>query len=164
MKWLFKKKSAPKLLIYTSIDDLPIWNWNKIYEKNDYSFLKIGRKDSQITKSEFSELKKAWEKIFSEYIERFGFSYDFIAIHEQKKMIALLQLEFIETGDRSKITFIELAQKELSMMTGGETKVDFWKSKSILEKYLGFQIDVKNTSVAEFYSYYELIKEERKSA
>ncbi len=176
MKWLnkFWKRNKQKIveknnsanLHFDSIENLPIWNWNKIQETGDYTYLRIDRINGQVTKSEYKILNSLWEKIFDEYIARFGFSSEFISLMEKKKHIALLQLQFIQSGDRSLITFIELEQKELEQLqaeNGGE-KNSFYKSKTHLEKFLGFQIDVKKTSVVEFHSYIEMIKQERKSA
>lgn len=147
---------------YDSIEDLPIWNWNKCHEKNDYTFLKINRVNSQVTKEEFKKLREIWEKVFEEYINEFGFSKNFLAIMEKKKQIAFYQLDFIKTSDKSIRTLIEIAENELLDLIGDGAKASFWKSKATIEKLLGFQLDAKTVTVVEFYSHIENLKKDGK--
>ena len=157
----FKKKKSPNkpIDIYDSIETLPIWNWNRISETKDFAWLK--KNDDYVPAS---ILKKTWEKIFAEFIDRFGWSENFFAQHNKEKEIAFLQHQFIVTGDRSICTFVEIAKKELALINGGgEEDSNFWKSVAFL-KQNGFSFDVKIISVVEFHSYFELIREQRKSA
>lgn len=148
--------------LYTSIEDLPMWNWNKIHEKKDYTFLRVNRINGQCSKYNHALLKKTWEKIFEEYIEEFGFSGQFLAIMEKRKQIAFYQLEFIETGDFSIQTLIEVSEKELAQMMVKDEKNSLWKTKSVIEKLIGFQLDAKKITVVEFYSHISTLKKDGK--
>lgn len=100
----------------------------------------------------------AWADIFNQYIERFGFHEDFVLIKEKEKEIALLRLELIYSDDRSIQTMINILTIELEQIKGRATgKTDFYESKAVLEKQLGFSIDPQRVSVAEFYAYISVI-------
>lgn len=147
---------------YTSIEDLPIWNWNKIHEKGDYTYLRLHRINSQNTKKEHAEMKLIWENMFEEYVQHFGFSKNFLDQLEKRKQIAFYQLEFIETGDTSLQTLIEITQRELKSLQVTDGKPAFWKTKALVEQLVRFQLDVKTTTVIEFYSHIEKLKQDGK--
>lgn len=159
---VFKKRHV--IHTYDSIENLPVSLWNKIHEKSDYTFLKINRINGKVSKEEFAYLKKTWEVIFSEFIERFGFSENSINILLKKKQIAFLQWQFIESSDRSMHTFIEIEKKELLELERENSGHDFWQSKANMEMAMGFQIDPINTTVIQFYSYREILMTKKQSA
>lgn len=148
---------------YESIEDLPLWNWNKVHEKSDYTYLRINRINGQVTKEEYLFLKNLWEKLFAEYIDTFRFSKEFLAIMEKKIQIAYYQKEFLLSGDLSLQTQINLMEMELEgMQPIEETKQSFWQSKATIERLLQFQIDAKKITVIEYYSHIENLKREKK--
>lgn len=151
-------------MIYESIEDLPIWNWNKIHEKSDFTYLRVNRINGKVLKEHYHTLKKAWDKVYDEYINQFGFSEELLNQHQKIKEIALYKAQKIETGDQSLNTMIEIAEKELVGMRSAQNKGgDFWQSKATIEELLGFQIDAKKTSVVEFYSYVRNLKNRKSS-
>lgn len=163
----WKKKSDGAHLsaaynLYDSIENLPIWNWNKIQEKGDYTYLRINRINGQITKKEFAILQKTWEVIFSEYIEKFHWSDNFLMIHEKKKEISYLQHQMIITGDRSICTFVEIAKQELELLKqGNDGGFDFWDLKTQMEIQMKMQIDTKKIMVIEFFSYLKSLNSQK---
>lgn len=149
-------------MIYESIEDLPIWNWNKIHDKGDLTYLRINRINGHKTSEEHKSLSETWDKIFSEYIDRFGFSDSFLSIMDKKKQIAFYKIEKMVTGDETIDTMIEICENELRQMSEIKKGADFWQSKSSIEKMIGFALDAKKTSVIEFYSHIENLKSEGK--
>lgn len=79
----------------------------------------------------------------------------------KKKEIALLKVDLITSGDKSLKVFIQIAEKELEEMTGED--MDFYTGKSMLEKSLGFYIDIHRVSVAEYYSHFQVAKKVTKT-
>ena len=53
---------------YLSIDELPIYNWNKIFETSDLDYLK--KNNNKKVKEEF--LVELWVKLQNEYLDEFG--------------------------------------------------------------------------------------------
>jgi len=107
-------------------------------------------------------LNKIWRTIYDEYIEAFGFGETFLEILKKQVDIARLIIEKAVTGDKSIQTFIDVNNYELQEMQKPITEhTNFFKTKAQVEMALGFTFDSKKTSVAEFYSYIEIIKEKR---
>lgn len=158
----FKKTPPPAWNFYESIDELPIWNWNMVNEKGDFTYLKKNRINGQVTKEEYANLKEQWEKLFADYIDRFKFSKNFLTIFDKKKEIMQWQKQYAETGDKSVFTFIKFAERELAELEKEKTGSDFLETKSILQQFLGYRIDAKLTSVAEFYTDLRRLQERNK--
>lgn len=136
---------------YLSIEDLPIYNWFKIHETNDRSYLiKEGNKRWATDKA----LNDAWGRVFSEFIDTFGISDSFREILSLKRDIMQHRLRLEYSGDGTNKTFIKIKELHLSELLqeeGGEKKVN--EVKVYIEKFVGFRIDEKTTSVKEYYTY-----------
>lgn len=144
--------------IYKGIEDMPIMNWNKIHETGDLKYMI--RDGFKLTKTEKEFLLGRWKRMYEKFIERFGFSDDFLSTLELEKNIALLRIEKAETGDENIQTFIEIDEiklakrKEASAKSGG----DFFETKAVIETSLGFHVDPKKCTVIEFYEYIKTLK------
>lgn len=151
--------------LYNSIEDLPMWNWNMVHEKNDYTYLRRHRINGKCSKHNYQLLYRTWQKIFDQYIATFGFDKNFLNILEKKKQIAFYQLEFINSGDEALQTIIDVMRIELEAMQPKENiKNQFWKTKATVERLVGFHIDAKVITVLEFHAYIENLKAEKKLA
>ena len=139
---------------YESIDELPIYNWFKVHETSSFEYLLYVRK--KLERWEVRRLNELWMVLYKQYIERFGYSEQFIEVMSKKREIALLKVDYITSGDKSLKVFIQIAEKELEEMNGAD--VDFYESKSMLEKSLGFYIDIHKMTVAEYYSHFQVAK------
>ncbi len=151
------KSKAKSLQVYSSIEDLPTWNWLQIFKTDDLSHLLL--KKIRVSKKSLPELVKAWSILWDEYISHFGFGEEFISIHEKRKEIAQLKLQRIITGDRYWNTFINVAESELQLLKKEMPKGgDFWQMKSAMDKKVGFRIDIKEMPVIEFYTLLNSLK------
>lgn len=140
---------------YTGIDQLPIYNWWKLHETGDVTYLLKERTPAGATHT--AALSIIWKSVYNEYIKLFGFGEVFMDIINKQKQIALLKVEMIVTGDRSIQTFIDLSNLELEQLRGSiKENSNFYEYKGQLEKFLGFKVDIMQTSVSEFYSYVKL--------
>lgn len=143
---------------YKSIDEMPIFNWNKIHETGDLKYLLHDK--CKVESYEFRFLLKRWKKLYEQFIDRFGFSDEFLSILELEKNIALLKIEKAERGDENIQTFIEIDEIKLQKKKAelGGVKSDFFDIKAGVESSLGFHIDTKKCTVVEFYSYVKTLK------
>lgn len=144
--------------VFRDIDEMPIYNWNKIHETGDLKYLiKDGFKAESY---EIRFLLKRWKKLYEQYVNRFGFSDDFLSILELEKNIALLKIEKAERGDENIQTFIEIDEIKLQKKKAelNSVKSDFFDIKAGVESSLGFHIDPKKCTVVEFYSYIKTLK------
>lgn len=144
--------------VFRDIDEMPIYNWNKIHETGDLKYLiKDGFKAEGY---EMRFLLRRWKKLYEQFIDRFGFSDEFLSILELEKNIALLKIEKAERGDENIQTFIEIDEIKLQKKKAelSNVKSDFFDIKAGVESSLGFHIDPKKCTVVEFYSYIKALK------
>ena len=136
--------------IYDSLD-APVYVWEKVHKTLDLTYLLVKRKkvDEKLAK----KLNLAWEKMYDEYLQEFGFSEAFLALKKKEMEIALIQCSLILTNDRSFETEIEIAEDELNALKNNLGASDFMDAKKAIEKNMKFQINMNTTSIREFYSY-----------
>lgn len=144
--------------VFRDIDEMPIYNWNKIHETGNLEYLlKDGCKADKYEKM---ALLRRWKKMYEQFVSRFGFSDEFLSILELEKNIALLKIEKAERGDENIQTFIEIDEIKLQKKKAelSNVKSDFFDIKAGVESSLGFHIDPKKCTVVEFYSYIKALK------
>ena len=156
---LYSKKSKKIFDTFDSIEELPIYNWWKVHETGSYEYLLRFRRE--LKRREVKMLDKVWKSLYNQYIERFGYTEQFLETMSKKREIALMKVDYMVKGDKTMKVFIQIAEKELEDMTGED--VDFYQGKSMLEKNLGFYIDIHRMSVAEYYSHFQVAKKTVKS-
>ena len=129
---------------YSSIDEIPIWNWEKIYETADLKYL---FKDLKGVATD--ELTELWDDLQQQYFDEFGFDYSFEERLRIKKKLAEHTLDYIITKDRFILNFIRFAEIELEALEKEKT-TSFYEAKDTVEKYKGFRIDPRQVTVIEW--------------
>ena len=151
---------------YTTIDELPILNWDKICSGESLAFLYrsksvyISRKKVGFVKFYF--LNKLWRELQEEQIQKFGFSDDFLAICRKKKELIMLRQQKIVNDDKSVNTFIKIAEDELKEMQKDSGGGNFWQLKGALDR-ARFNITPSETSVTEFYTHVQTLVKQAKA-
>lgn len=160
---LLEKRFSNKC--YKSIDDLPIYYWDKINEKNNLSFL-VKTKNIQTEVRRFGVIRniildKIWRKILDEFIAKFGFSDNVKKIDSLICEIGKYKIERLANDDRTVSVLISIAEEEIEEMEklNSKTKNNIYELKGILDRN-GFHVDTIRTSVAEFYTHYFSLKSE----
>jgi hypothetical protein len=143
---------------YSTIDELPIYNWNKIYETLDLSYL-IKDKSKKVKQN---ILVKLWEDLQNEYLKEFGLEPMFVQRLNLIKQKAIKNYDYIITGDRFILTELSIIDADLKRLEG-TNKQSFWKIKEIAENNKGFRIDPKTTTVIEWYHILKNLKENGKA-
>jgi hypothetical protein len=150
-------KKSSSLEYYDSIDLLPVLNWDKIINGGgDYSWLLHKRR--KLNKRLITQLSKAWEIIYDEYIRTFGIGDAFERALRMKVKIAQMRMKKILTGDENLQTFIDVEEMKLSTMEQNAKGGDIYKAKAAIEKKMGIRIPLAETPVREFYSYLKDMK------
>lgn len=127
-----------------------MYNWERVH-KGEYGF--VLHNPVPLNRWQKSYCVKVWEKIYESYVQRFGFAENFLHEHRKKKQIAKLQAKRIQTGDRTIEPLIAIAQLELEKMQKGKKKIDLYEATADLVRELGVHIDIRKTTVAEYFSY-----------
>ena len=127
---------------------MPLDNWIRITEDGEYQYV---CKDPENVKG--VDLAEAWYVIHDEYLERYGLGGLYKRLLQKMKEKALLQLDYVETRDRFKLTQIGLAEEELkSMLSNRGEGVGIREALVHLSKYMGFRLNPKEITVSEFFN------------
>lgn len=148
-----------KFEYYNSNDELPVFNWFKIQETEDLTWLLINKR--KISKTETEVLKTVLRKLVDDYIDKFGISTQYQRILELQRDIRVKEIEIITTGDKSNKAFIEVYKRELKQLIESNNKADVSDLKANVTKYMKIQLDFKKMPVNEFYSIIKQIKAEQ---
>ncbi len=136
---------------WESIDDLPLYNWIKCTEENDYRYV-----CKDINNIRGVNLDEVWYKIFDDYITRFGLSKLHIRMLQVMKQKALLECDYVIERDNFKLTLAELEEKKLQQMISNKGENTSINNVLIyLSKWLGYRINTKETTTLE---YFEMMK------
>lgn len=151
---------APNYKFFESIEDLPIWNWFKVYEKQDYSYLlKDGPR--KLIAQEKEHLERVFGKITDEFIDEFGPSEKLTKILTLQSELAVLNFEMVFNLDNSRKTFIKIAQYNLDALLKEDIeKVSNTRLRAQVEKYMGRALPERDVCVKDYYTYVEMLREE----
>jgi hypothetical protein len=142
---------------YKGIDDLPLYNWIKC---ND-GYLKFTRKNE--TGSPEMDVV-TWQNIYNEYLNEFGLSETYKRMLNAMKKKAILELDFVLTGDRFKLTEIEIEETRLkAMLQNGGKGMTIEESLIYISKWLGTWLNTKQITVREYFNLIEQYGKANKS-
>ena len=146
---IFKKK----VKYYNSIDEIPIWNYWKFSETDDFKYLVICDDTSRQVKFKESKALKAWDNMTSQYIDFFGVNNTYKEILMLNREIILN--EYIWEARREPISkvYAREAKKQLESLENNLINSNPQDQVFYIEKEMGFRVDIKQMSVKEFYSY-----------
>ena len=123
--------------------------WQKVYTDGE---LKALVKEGDIS---LEGCLKAYEDLMDSYIKEFGLSKAQKRMNSLKLHLIKLRLEYITSGDRILINQINKYEKELEkikMLFFQQDSLKFNEFLVLLQKWYGQRIDLKTTTVLEFYS------------
>ena len=147
-------------MFYTTIEDMPIYNWFKVNSTGDLRFVLIKHR----TKYDTIKAKESFESLYSEYIDVFGISDSYVKVLELKARIAELRIDKAITEDSFIQNFINMAEMDLKDLYSQTNKTNTNEVKVHLEKYLGFRLNEKEVSVKEYYTYLNVMSTDSKAA
>jgi hypothetical protein len=139
---------------YCSIEELPVYNWWKLHEKNDFKQVLRSSKDD--LDDRVVELAK---ELQNEFISTFGVDGNYAQYLRKQIQIELMKINVLKTGDRSLETMIDILEIELEDLTRKEEDRGLNSSTIAVEKWMGFKLDTKKISTFEYYSYIEAVKQ-----
>lgn len=143
---------------WVSIDEMPLYNWIKCTEENDYRYV---LKD--INKGRGVDLHDAWYKVYDDYIKRFGLGDLYLRLLNVMKEKALLELEFVETREKFKLTEINIREAKLkSMMANRGEGISINTALVYMSKWLGYHLNTREVTVLEFFEIREQYGKENK--
>ena len=139
---------------YQSIDELPMWNWVRIYEQKDYRYLlKKGKKVDR-----YADI--IYLKMQDELVDQHGVGDLFLKILRMKIKISLMQADQVLSGDRTSEIKVKILEDKIKEMEVGFKDVNIFGSVVSLEKAMGFKMDIKTLTVGEFYKYAKFVSKQ----
>lgn len=133
---------------YQSIDEIPLFNWQKCLN-GETKYVNLELKEEKGN-------DEAFTKLYDEFLKQRGVNKEYKKYLEILKKKALLQCEYLITKDNFKLTQIEIEDaKIVSLQKTSEEGMSIEKTLIYLGKWLGYRLDWKVISVAEFYSIME---------
>ena len=97
---------------YTELDQILLYNWRKCIEGKFHFMLVEPPKGKRKTKDLIAD-KIAFENLYNKYIEEYGLGEKAEEHIETKKRIIEYRLDYIQSGDRSLLTDIEIEERIL---------------------------------------------------
>ncbi len=157
---LLKKRghSFKQQLKYTSIDNLPQWNWVQIHKTGNLAYLVILPSYRKLKEDNTKELKELWNEIYDEYLEEFGFSKEYKELLECKRQIAMLKNEYIATSDRSLLNLIEMEELDFKNTFDSSESLGYEEICLAIEKRQGLPINPKELTVYKYNHYIRTLK------
>jgi len=135
---------------YNSIDDMKLYNWIKC-TAGDLTYVRKAENGTKETD------KIVWEKIYDSYILEFGLSPVYLKLLNAIKEKTLLELEYVITKEKFKLTEIEISLAKLqAMMSNNGSGLSIDEALIHVSKWLGSWIDSRNITVRD---YFNLMKE-----
>jgi hypothetical protein len=135
---------------------MPAYNWFEYQATQDVNF--VLRKYKKTNKRYQKALLLLWADLINEYVSLYGFSPDFKQAFQKRKEILELKVRYAETEENILLTQIEIKEQELAAIYKEKPEqMETDELKATLEQFLKFQIDMKKTSVTEFYGYIKLL-------
>ena len=136
---------------YKNIEELPVYNFNKITETGNLSYLFVNGKLG-------NNADLIWDGIMKEFFDYVGISESYKAFMEHSRNAAILTCRMYLENRKDLINFIDIenlqAKESLS-----DVKEDFTKTVMIISKNMGFKVDPKTTTVKEFYSMVKIMSD-----
>lgn len=125
---------------YNNIEELPLFNWIKCTNGQ----MKYVRKDFTNGNQLLDELH--FEKIFDSYIKEFGLSEMYIKLLKTMHKKTLLELDFVLTRNRFKLTEVEMQIARLeNMVNNNKNGMTIEQTLVHLSKWMNHWIDAKKS-------------------
>ena len=163
VKSLFRKQeeNLPTSEVYSSIDDLPQWNWSQVHKTGNLAYIKKLKSYRKLELDNSLVLEQLWLQIYDEYLEEFGLSKEYKEILDRKKHIARMKNEFIMSSDRSLLNFIKIEELELEASFDKSEGMSFESVVNGIEKLQKIPIKIKEITVYEYNNYLRTLKEQK---
>ena len=151
------KKSKDYLKVYKSIEDCPIWNYEKCQVTGNVKYICAIEDYSNVQEEQY--MHEAFDKVFTEFYDYFGISNELKEFLNSKRAITILEVDYQLTKDSLKLTQLNKKKEEFNNnYRVNDTDID--KIAVQLSRWLKFDVDTKKTTVKRFYNYLNaLIKE-----
>lgn len=127
---------------------MPLYNWIKCTD-GEMQYIRKAASETPLTEQD----ENAWFKVYNQYIDTFGLSALYKKTLEAMRRKALLELDFVLTREKFKLTEIALEEQKLKTMlnnNGNSMTID--ESLIHLSRWLGYHVNSKKITVLEYFN------------
>jgi hypothetical protein len=142
----FKQKE--KLILYDSIDTMPVAVWFKTNDTGDLKHI-----IKQGVCNDPNILIATWGDVYAQFIDYVGITGTFDKLLQLKKRLALLELDVVITDDAFIQNKIAMVQADIQAIESKQVPQDYLNTKVMIERNIGFRLDINAITVKEFYAY-----------
>lgn len=130
---------------------MPLFNWIKCNE-GEINYIRREVKTDKITYKD----QQKWIELNNEYIKKFGLSKLYERMLEAMRKKALLELEFVLTREKFKLTEAEIEETKLkNMMANNGNGMTIEQTLVYLSKWTGYHINTKKITVVDYFNLLE---------
>ena len=109
------------------------------------------------------DLQSAWERVYDDYLRRYGLSKLQKRLLEVRRKKALLELEYVITRDRFNLTLIEIEERNIEQMINNRgAGVSITTALVYLSKWVGYRLNWKELTTLEYFNIMDLYGKENK--
>ena len=101
--------------------------------------------------------KVAYIRVFDQYVQEFGLPREYSEYLQQMVWAAEEYAESIKPGERWRLTLAQAKENEAKMLLGEGSNTSFSVTCAQISRAIGFGINPKTVTVAEFYGYLQSI-------
>jgi hypothetical protein len=128
---------------------MPLFNWIQCNDGN-FQFVRVEANTDQEPTQKDGE---NWIKIYDQYLKKYGLGKMYERLLKVMKKKALLECDFVITGEKFKLTQIEVEEANLkSMLANAGNGMTIEQSLVHLSRWLGYQLNTKKITVAEYFN------------
>lgn len=111
------------------------------------------RKNIDLNYPESESDLKAWESLYDQYLSRYGLGKMYKRLLSIMKEKADLEIKFVLTRERFKLTQIELKEAELKQIIDtNNTGLTVDQALIHLSKWIGYRLDPREITVIEYFT------------
>lgn len=148
MNWLRGFKKKPQIY-YTGINDMPLFNWIQC-QKGNFEFCRKGEQGTS------EQDAVAWQSIYDDYLREFGLADVQKKLFDAMKKRAMLELDYVITGDRFKLTEIQIEIARMDAMLANKgSSITIEQALIHVSKWMGQWLNPRNITVKEYFNLME---------
>jgi hypothetical protein len=141
--------------VYTRLDEISAWVWQEVHRTGNLLLL-IKKKRW------FGNLRRSWDDLNNRYIQEIGLNPRYISYLEKIRQQTINICDSTLNNDTMATFKREVMEAELEDFL--QASGNHIENHAILEKFMGFRIDLKTTSVLEYEGMIKLFIESGKKS
>lgn len=130
--------------MWTSIEEMPYWNWDKITSTGELKYMFKSCK-GRVT----AETYEMWLNLQQQHIDEFGIDESLSYRNQIIKKLVNLNIKYLLTKDKQYLIFIKIEEYNLAQISGA--KHGLYEILDVITSHKKFDIDPKQYTVIKWF-------------